>query len=147
MALGIFFALLAALSLGGSQVLARRAMFHLPVSVTVVLSMLVIMVGVASMGLIIEGPSAFLGLPGEFFLWVALLAVFSYVTGQLLLFTALHYANVAIAAPIVAGHALFSLLFAVTLGGERPNLPTVLGAFVIVAGVTIILSDRNRLLR
>ncbi len=147
MAVGIFFALLAALCLGGSQVVARRAMFHLPVSMTVVVSIVVIVVVVGGMGLIIEGPSAFLGLPGEFFLWVALLAAFSYVTGHLLLFTALHYASVTVAGPIVAGNALFSLLFAVTLGGERPNLPTVLGAFIIVAGVTIILSDRKRMLR
>jgi drug/metabolite transporter (DMT)-like permease len=37
------------------------------------------------------------------------------------------------------------MLMGVTLGGERPNLPTVVGAFVIVAGVVILLTDRRTL--
>jgi drug/metabolite transporter (DMT)-like permease len=147
MALGIFFALLAALALGSGSVIARKAMFVVSVPVAFVVSLGVILAAIGSMAMIVEGPSAFIGLPLTFYLSITLLAVLGYVTGQFFHFTALSKTAVTIVAPIVAGNALFSLLFAVTLGGERPNAPTVLGAFIIVAGVVIILTDRNRVMR
>jgi len=35
----------------------------------------------------------------------------------------------------------------VVFGGERPNAQTIVGAFVIVAGIMVVMTDRNRVLR
>ena len=48
-----------------------------------------------------------------------------------------------IAAPIIGAAPLVSLFFGVTLGGERPGALTIVGAFVIITGVVVIVSERN----
>ena len=147
MLLGMTFALLAALSWGSSDVFARRAMAHMPISVLMVMSMVIILLGTGSLALLTSGVSAFTGLSPVFFGWVALMAVFGYITGVMLQFLGLRTAGVGLVAPIIGGATpLFALLLAVTLGSERPSLATVAGALIIVTGIVLIVSDRKRVI-
>ena len=147
MSLGILFALLAALGWGSGDVFARRAMAYVSPGIVLVLATVIIAVGLGVLGAVVYGPGAYGDLPLRFYGLVALMAFFSYATGQGLYLLGMKHAGVTLAAPIVGASPIFAIAFAVTLGGERPSLPTLLGAFVVVAGVAVILSDRDRVLR
>ena len=143
-ALGILFALVSAFSFGFGDVSARRAMMHLPASVTLLIVLVLVSLVSIIAVLVIHGAGGFSGLPVQFFGLMALQAVFGYVTGQLLHLTSMRLTSVTLVAPIIGASPLLALLLAVTLGGESPNLPTVIGSLVVVAGVAVLLTDRTR---
>jgi drug/metabolite transporter (DMT)-like permease len=145
MTLGIVFALMAALGWGAGDVFARRALDHMPSGLAMTLAMFVIVPTLVGLALLVHGPSAFTGLPLVFYALAALGGALGYVSGQLLHLAAINKAGVTLTAPLIGAAPLLAMLMGVTLGGERPNLPTVVGAFVIVAGVVILLTDRRTL--
>ena len=147
MALGMFFAFLAALGWGSGAVFARRAMAYAPASIVLFVALAFILLIVGGLGLLTLGTRAYVDVDPTFFAWVALLAVFNYLLGEFAHFLAMHKASVTIVAPIIGAAPLFALALAVTLGNERPSVVTVISAFIIVAGVAIILSDRGKVLR
>ena len=69
-------------------------MAHVPTSVVLVAVMGFILIMVGGMSLVTHGPDAYRGLPLSFFGWVALIAFFAYVLGELAHFTALRKAGV-----------------------------------------------------
>ena len=144
---GILFSLLAAFALGSGQVLARKSVLTLPSAVAAWISMFVIVVLLNVTALITHGPQGYTGIPLSFYFWVTLMAIFSFITGMYFSFAAMKRATVTIIAPIIACNALFSLMLAIVLGGERPNLQTILGALLIMIGVSVILTDRHRAIR
>ena len=146
MILGIFFALMAAVGWGTGDVFVRRAIAHIPLRVVLTVVMVITMLSMGALGLFIDGVGAF-SPPLVFFAWVALMALFSYVTGQWLQYLSLSRTGATIIAPIIGTQSIFAVILGVTLGGERPNLPSIIGAIAVVTGVVIVLSDRNRVLR
>ena len=141
---GILLSLLGAVGAGSADVFMRRAVNRLPLTLVLMVIMSIILIGVTLLGLLTAGPGAYVGLSLTFFLGVTAMAVLGYVIGQTLHITGLGKAGVTVASPILGATPLLALFLGVTLGGERPNLPTVLGAFVIVMGVVVVLSDRKR---
>lgn len=145
MTLGIIFALMATVGWGAGDVFARRALYHMSSSLAMTLAMFVIVPTLVGLALIVHGVSAFTGLPLAFYGLAALGGVLGYVSGQLLHLAAMNKAGVTLTAPLIGAAPLLAMLMAVTLGGERPNLATVVGAFVVVTGVVILLTDRGSL--
>lgn len=147
MELGIALTLLAALGWGAGDVFARKAMFG--ASATTVLATMIAL-SVLALGvttIILEGPRAFGARDLEFFALVTVMATLTWVTGNLLYFHGMQRAGITIAAPILGAAPLASIALAVTLGGERPNAGVLLGGALIIGGITILLTDRNRVIR
>ena len=147
MSVGILLAIVATLAWGAGDVLVRRAMFS--VSAELVLIVVVGMVA-AVLGVVIvstEGLAAFGDIELAFVGIVAVMGALTWVTGNLFYFHGMKRAGVTLAAPILGAGPLFAIALAVVFAGERPNLATVMGAFAVVLGVGVILTDRNRVLR
>ena len=147
MSVGILLAIVATLAWGAGDVLVRRAMFS--ASAELVLIVVVGMVA-AVLGVVIastEGLSAFGDIELAFVGIVAVMGALTWVTGNLFYFHGMKRAGVTLAAPILGAGPLFAIALAVVFAGERPNLATVMGAFAVVLGVGVILTDRNRVLR
>ena len=144
MGLGVALALLATVGWGIGDVMARRAMFHAPPGLVLIVATVLVIVALGVLGVLAHGPGAFTDLPPVFFGLVALMGVFAYVTGQLFYLMGIRRAGLVVAAPIIGTTPLFAVALAVVLGGERPGVATLVGASIVVAGVIVILTDRNR---
>jgi len=62
--------------------------------------------------------------------------------GRLLNYTSVRLAGVSRASPVVGASPLFAIVLAITVGGESIDLPTLLGAFSIIGGLFLVLSQR-----
>ena len=144
MELGILLTLVAALGWGSGDVFARKAMFGAPAELVLAVMVTMVVVALGIVGMILEGAGAFTSMDATFFALVALMGLLSWITGNLFYFHGMKRATVVIAAPILGVAPLISILLAVVFGGERPGAATVVGAFVIVIGVVVLVSDRNR---
>ena len=147
MELGIALTLLATLGWGAGDVFARKAMFG--ASATTVLATMIAL-SVLALGvttIILEGARAFGARGLEFFALVTVMATLTWVTGNLLYFHGMQRAGLTVAAPILGAAPLAGIALAVTLGGERPNAGVLLGGALIIGGITILLTDRNRVIR
>jgi drug/metabolite transporter (DMT)-like permease len=145
--LGIALTLLATLGWGAGDVFARKAMFG--ASATTVLATM-ISLSVFALGIttvVLEGASAFRTLDLEFFALVTLMAALTWVTGNLLYFHGMQRAGITIAAPILGAAPLVGIALAVTIGGERPNAGVLFGGALIIGGIAILLTDRNRVIQ
>lgn len=147
MGLGIALALVAAIGWGAGDVFARRAMLRASAAIVLAAALALIVVALFLLIAARLGPGALLPEAAWFFPLAALMGFFAYISGNLLYFHAMRRCGITIASPILGAGPLFSILLAVVLGGERPNLPTVGAAFLVVAGVAVIVTDRNRVLR
>lgn len=147
MSLGILLAMVAALGWGAGDVLVRRAMFTVPPELVVVfvVGMVATVLGIVTIST--EGLAAFGGVELASLGIIAVMGALAWVTGNLFYFHGLRRAGVTLAAPILGAGPLFAIALAVVFAGERPNLLTVGGAFAVVIGVAVILTDRNRVLR
>lgn len=147
MGVGILLAIVATLAWGAGDVFVRRAMFTASAElvVIVVVGMVAAVLGVMIVST--QGFAAFGGIELAFVGMVAVMGALIWVTGNLFYFHGMKRAGVTLAAPILGAGPLFAIALAVIIAGERPNLATVLGAFAVVIGVGVILTDRKRVLR
>lgn len=144
MALGITLAIVATICWGAGDVFARKAMFNERAEAVLLVTVAMVVIVLGVVGLVLEGPSAFAPARASFYALAGLMGLLAYVTGNLFYFHGMRKAGVTVAAPVLGAAPLFAILLAVVLGGENPSLPTLAGAFAIVAGVAIIMSDRGR---
>ena len=145
MELGIALTLLATLGWGAGDVFARKAMFGASPS-TVLSSMIAIsMVSLGIVGLFLEGAAAFGTIDLRFLGLVLLMGALTWVTGNLLYFHGMKRAGVIIAAPILGAVPLPAIGLAIVFGNEQPNAWVILGAVLIVLGVSILVTDRKRM--
>ena len=147
MGLGILLAIAAALGWGAGDVFVRRALFAArPEAVTVVVAGMVLLA--LAVLVVVTGGAGGFAVPGTSFLAaVAVMGLLTWLGGNLLYFHGMARAGVVIAAPLLGIAPLFAIALAVTLGGERPSVPTLAGALAIVTGVLVVLTDRRRVLR
>ena len=147
MGLGIALALVATLGWGIGDVMARKAMVHAPAGTVLIIASALVLLALGALGVASDGTAAFTDLPPRFFGFVVLMGFLGYVTGQLFYFMGMKRAGLKRAAPIIGLTPLIAVGFAVAIGGERPSLPTVVAAVVIVSGVIVILTDRETVTR
>ena len=144
MELGILLTLAAAFGWGAGDVFARKAMFSAPAEMVLAVMVAMVIVALGVVGMLLEGAGAFGSKDLAFFALVAFMGLLSWITGNLFYLHGMKQATVVIAAPILGTAPLISIFLAVVFGGERPGLATVAGAFVIVIGVGVLVSDRSR---
>ena len=143
---GIVLTFVASVTWGVGDVFVRRAMDG--ASPAVVLSLLIafVIVTLGVLGVAIEGVEGFLDKGPRFFLLVALMGAFSWLTGNLLYFHGIKRAGIIIAAPILGAAPLPAIALAVLIAGERPNGWVLFGAALVVLGVVVLVTDRQRVL-
>ena len=144
MSVGVLFALLAALGWGSGDVMFRRALARASTSMVLLVNSFFVLFVLGLTTLVLHGTDGFSILTPRLFGLIALMGALAYLTGLMLFLQGIRRAGVTIAAPIIGAAPLVSLFLGVTLGGERPGALTVVGAFVIVAGIVVIVSERNR---
>lgn len=135
---GVAFAMIAALSYGSSQVIARHAVTDLaPPLVGTFLALFWGTLGFAALSARNLGPRSPSWRRGALYFSGA--GVFSSM-GVTLMFTALSRGEVVILSPILATNPLFTLLFAAVFlrGVERITRRHVLGTALVVAGVIVL---------
>ena len=139
--LGVVLGLSAALGFGGSAVFARLALQYMrPTTVTLV-SLLVgaaIMVGLA----FALHPAEIFALSGVVLLWLLLSGIINFPFGRLLNYTGVRLVGVSGASTVVGASPLFALVLAISIGGESINQLTLLGTLSIVAGMSLVVSQR-----
>jgi drug/metabolite transporter (DMT)-like permease len=142
--LGVLLTMIAAASWGTGDVFARRAMFGAGAETVLIVMIAMVILTLGVVGIAVEGAGAFVPKDGMFLLLTAFMGLLTWVTGNLLYFHGMTRAGVVIAAPILGAAPLIAILFAVTLGGERPGPMTLVGSFAVVAGVAVLVTDRQR---
>jgi drug/metabolite transporter (DMT)-like permease len=147
MGLGIVLALAATLGWGTGDVLARKAALHAPAGAVVVAMTAIVTLALAGLVALTTGVGSLAVGPWWFYPLAALMGLLSYLGGQALYLLGMQRAGVTLTAPIIGAVPLLTVAMAVAFGGERPNLPTLAGAGVIVAGILLVVTDRSRVLR
>lgn len=140
--LGMFLAFLAACGWGTSAIFVRLALQHMPATAGALLSLVSGSLLIFSLALLVNF-DAIPTLPAIAFGWFALVGFIQYPMGRFFNYRSIHLAGVARASPLLATSPLFATIWAVTLGGERPGLLTIMGGLAIVTGVALIVSGRR----
>lgn len=142
----IVLTLIATVAWGAGDVFVRRAMDGASPAIVISTMIGLVIVTLGTLGLIIDGPDAFLDHGPRFFLLVALMGAFTWLTGNLLYFHGMKRAGIIIAAPILGAAPLPAIVLAVVFAGERPSPWVWAGAVLVVAGIGILVTDRERVL-
>jgi drug/metabolite transporter (DMT)-like permease len=144
MEFGLILALIASVGWGIGDVFVRKAMDG--ASPTIVLCAVIglVLVALGVLGLALDGFAALFNHGPRFYLLVAMMGTFTWLTGNLLYFHGIKRAGIIIAAPIIGAAPLPSIALAVMIGGESPNGWVVLGAVLVVLGVGVLVTDRER---
>ncbi len=147
MGLGILLAVVAAFGWGAGDVFVRRAMLGArPEAVTIVVAGMVLL-ALAALVAASSGVGALAAPDASFLALTAVMGLLTWLGGNLLYFHGMQRAGVVVVSPLLGIIPLFAIALAVTLGGERPSVPTLAGAAAIVTGVVVVLTDRRRVPR
>ena len=139
--LAISLALLASLGWGAGGIFARLGLQHVSPTTGTMVSLAV----GAFVTLIIAAawrPGEIAALGGVALACILLVAVFNFLLGRLLNYTATRLVGLSVASPMVGASPLFSTVLAVLILGETVTPIMVLGTVSIVGGVGLILSQR-----
>ncbi|MEK9658784.1 MAG: DMT family transporter [Chloroflexota bacterium] len=147
MSLGIVLALAATVGWGTGDVLARKAAMHAPAGAVVVAMTGIVALALAVVVAFTSGVSSLAVGGWWFYPLAALMGLLSYLGGQALYLLGMQRAGVTLTAPIIGAVPLLTVGLAVVFGGERPSLPTLAGAGIVVAGIALVVTDRGRALR
>lgn len=82
-------------------------------------------------------------IPAAGFLWIGLLAVITYPVARTTSYVTIRRIGAARAAPLFGSAPLWAILLAIAFLEERPYAVIIVGAVAIVAGVTLIATDRR----
>jgi drug/metabolite transporter (DMT)-like permease len=138
---GILLALSAALGFAVSAVFARVALRQMRVTTGTLFSMVVGAAVVLVIALALH-PKAFVQVGIIGFLWILLYSFLNFPVGRLFNFTGVQLVGASRASTIIASSPLFTMVLAVTIGGESVNLAIVLGTLAVIAGCGLIVSQR-----
>lgn len=138
---GILLALSAALGFAVSAVFARVALRHMRVTTGTLFSMVVGAVVVLVIAVALH-PHEFVQVGIIGLLWILLYSFLNFPVGRLFNFTGVQLVGASRASTIIASSPLFTMVLAVTVGGESVNLAIVLGTLAVIAGCVLIVSQR-----
>lgn len=140
--MGLILAISAACGFGMSVVFARIAMKNArPTSVAVV-STIAGMVIVLTIAMILNWKEI-ISLNFSVIPILALCGIFNFVIGRLLSYTGISLSGVSKTAPIVGTAPIFSMIFAILIGGENLTAFTLLATMSVAAGIALIMSEQQ----
>lgn len=139
---GILLALLAANSWAVSYIFTRMGLQAgmKPAQGTLV-SLLSSFLVVAVMASLVDF-RALLAVPPAVMLWFAVVGILNFPVGRLLNFLSVDRLGVSRAAPVLAASPLFVIILSIA-AGEQPSATVVAGTAAIMAGISIIMSERS----
>jgi len=143
LALGVFFAFAAALGFGVNQIFVRLATQRIPGPAAAFFSVATGAVMATTLSLIFN-LADFKELPPIAFAWYVLLATLHHPIARTLNFTAISMIGAARAAPLGSGAPVFSTILAIVILGERPGILLYLGTFIVVGGMTLVVTGGMR---
>ena len=74
---------------------------------------------------------------------LALCGIINFVIGRLLSYTGISLSGVSKTAPIVGTAPIFSMIFAISIGGENLTAFTLLATMSVAAGIALIMSEQQ----
>ena len=140
--LGVILAVSGACGFGLSVVLARIGMQNArPTSVAVVstVSGMVVVLTIA----VLLNWDKIISLNLTVIPILALCGVLNFVMGRLLSYTGMSLAGVSRTAPIVGTAPIFSMIFAISIGGENLTPLTLIATMGVAAGIALIMSEQQ----
>ncbi len=143
-ALGVSFALVAALGFGATAIFARLGMRHVrPTSGTAV-SLIVGAVLTIAIAFSLHA-TEILALGAAAFAFILLNAALSYPVGRLFNFIGVQFAGASRASIIIGASPLVSVGLAVWLLDEDVSPAILIGTFLIIVGIGVVLSSRAKM--
>ena len=139
--MGLILAISAACGFGVSVVLARIGMrYARPTSVAVV-STISGMIVVLTIAFLVNWDKI-ISLSFSVIPILVLCGILNFVLGRLLSYTGISLSGVSKTAPIVGIAPIFSLIFAISIGGEHLTPLTLLATMLVAAGIALIMSKQ-----
>ena len=138
----VLMALVAAAGFSVSGIFARLASGHIAAITGSAVSVVSSLALAAIPALVLDLPDL-ARIPLAGFLWIILLAFVNYPLARTFNFAAIGRIGTARASPLFSSSPLWSLILAVAFLGERPNWVVITGTFAIVAGIIVIVTERQ----
>ncbi len=139
--LGILLAIAAAFFWGTSAIFSRLGLQNIKAPTGTLLSMLssILVVGLLALTLNFDdvvhiSPTALL--------WFGLIGVVNYVLGRQFNFLSITYIGATKATTLFASAPFFAIILAVTLIGESINPTSIIGTFVVIAGLYLVITSQ-----
>lgn len=139
----IILAVLAAASWGFSAVLVRMALRDVSTSLGTLVSLFTGFVFTAVLVLIFQW-NELLEVTLAGVVVFAIVGILNFPMGRFFNYMAMGRIGVSRSTPILASAPVFAVIIAITMTGERLDLPTVVGAAFIFVGLLITLTDPSR---
>ena len=140
--LAVVLALLAALGFASSGIFARVGLQRVNPSVGVFISLMASFTITMSLAITLN-LKEIASLPLLAFLWIFLLGLINYPLARVLNFTSVSRIGASRSSTIVASAPLVTAILAILFLGERPNVFIVLGTVGIIAGLVLVVSERQ----
>ena len=134
----ILFALGAATSWGVSSTCVRLGIRYMPTTLGTLISLIVGLGLTAALVLAFQLDKA-LSISAAGAASFALVGVLNFVLGRYMNFLSIEHLGVARSVPVTSAAPLFGTLLAVLFTGERPDLATLIGGALVLAGVYVTL--------
>jgi len=139
--LGIMLAIAAAFFWGTSAIFSRLGLQNIKASTGTLISMLssILVVGLLALTLNFDdvvhiSPTALL--------WFGLIGIVNYILGRQFNFLSITYIGATKATTLFASAPFFAIILAVTLIGESINLTSIIGTFVVIAGLYLVITSQ-----
>lgn len=139
--LGILLAIAAAFFWGTSAIFSRLGLQNIKASTGTLISMLssILVVGLLALTLNFDdvihiSPTALV--------WFGLIGVVNYVMGRQFNFLSITYIGATRATTLFASAPFFAIILAVILIGESINFTSIIGAFVVIAGLYLVITSQ-----
>lgn len=139
--LGIVLAITAAFCWGTGAIFARLGLGRIKPSPGTLISMLSSLVLVGSLALTTRFDDV-RSLSPAALAWFSLIGILNYLLGRQFNYSAIRYIGVTRATPLFATAPFFAIILAIVFLGEKVNVPIILGAFSVVAGLYLVVTSR-----
>lgn len=139
--LGILLAIAAAFFWGTSAIFSRLGLQNIKASTGTFISMLssILVVGLLALTLNFDDV---VHISSTALLWFGLIGVVNYVLGRQFNFLSITYIGATKATTLFASAPFFAIILAVTLIGESINLSSIIGTFVVIAGLYLVITSQ-----
>ncbi len=139
--LGVVLAIAAAFFWGTSAIFSRLGLQNIKASSGILISMLssVLVVGLLALTLNFDDT---IHISLRALLWFSLIGVVNYVLGRQFNFLSISYIGATKATALFASAPFFAIILAVTLIGENINPTSIIGTFVVIAGLYLVTTSQ-----
>lgn len=139
--LGVVLAIAAAFFWGTSAIFSRLGLQNIKAPTGTLISMLssILVVGLLALTLNFNDT---IHISLTALLWFGLIGIVNYILGRQFNFLSITYIGATKATTLFASAPFFAIILAVTLIGESINLTSIIGTFVVIAGLYLVITSQ-----